>query len=133
MNKVKLGTRIPESLDLEIERVSKHLRLKKQELIVQLLSHGLLVITNLESSSGAKISNQSSPVINTLEKQSTEPKLGLLDLHSEIADLRSLVLGLQTTIAQLSNGSINSIEQKQVGNPTSTSTQAQSDCTSPPG
>jgi len=66
MNKVKLGTRIPESLDLEIERVSKHLRLKKQELIVQLLSHGLLVITNLESfSSSAKTSSRSLPVINT--------------------------------------------------------------------
>ncbi|PZV11697.1 MAG: hypothetical protein DCF22_14010 [Leptolyngbya sp.] len=46
MTKVQLGTRIPESLDLEIERMAKQRGITKQELVEQLLRHGIAILSN---------------------------------------------------------------------------------------
>jgi uncharacterized coiled-coil protein SlyX len=95
MDKIQLGTRIPKDLDIQIENAARHRRVKKQELVVQLLRFGLATVENLpdlpreDQLNGSRL-NQGSHSFSDAESSSpAHPFSSISNLEERFAHLES--------------------------------------------
>lgn len=125
MDRTQLGTRIPRDLDAEIEKIAKRLRLKKQDLVVQLLRYGLVAVRGSQFSTqetqfdeprfnsenpelaehfllnGRNNPTASSPSVNdSFEKRLAHLELNLLSFSHQLAELTRLTRELHSVISR---------------------------------
>ncbi|MBM0745162.1 hypothetical protein JOY44_27175 (plasmid) [Phormidium sp. CLA17] len=113
MTKVQLGTRIPESLNLEIENMAKYKDMKKQELVEQLLRHGLAIVSNQKNLTEPNKTSQTEFDDNGLSliksnsvivSESTSPSkeaIAVKKIEKSLANLKKEVEALSLQVVEL--------------------------------